>query len=43
MVPKARNYFEWLFQIERGVSKGCPVSPVIFNIVVDAVVRLVLL
>ena len=43
MVPKAGNYFGWLFRMERGVSKGCPVSPVIFNVLVDAVIRLVLL
>ena len=43
VVPKARNYFGRLFHIDRGVTQGYPVSRMIFNIVLDAVVRAVLL
>ena len=39
MVPKAGKFFGRPFNMERGVTQGDPVSPMIFNIVVDAVVR----
>ena len=43
MVPKAGKLFGHLLWTERGVTQGYPVSPMIFNILVDAVVRAVLL
>ena len=43
MVPKAGKYFRRPICTERGVTQGDPVSPTIFNIVVDAVVSEVLL
>ena len=43
VVPKARKLFERMFGTERGVNHGDRVSPTIFNIMVGAVVRLVLL
>ena len=43
MVPKVRRFYGQKFGTERGVTQGYPVSPTIFNIVVDAVVRAVLL
>ena len=43
MVPKVGNVFGRPFNMEIGVTQGEPVSPTIFNIVVDAVVREVLL
>ena len=43
MVPKPGKYFGRPFRMERGVKQVDPVSPTIFNITVDAVVRVVLL
>ena len=43
MVPKAGKLFGRPFRTERGVTHGYLVSPTIFNIVMDAVVRVVLL
>ena len=43
MVPKAGKLFGRPFCTERGKTQGDPVSPMIFNIVVGAVVREVLL
>ena len=43
MVPKVGKVFGRPFNMEIGVTQGEPVSPTIFNIVVDAVVREVLL
>ena len=43
VVPKSGKLFGRPFRTERGVTKGGPVSLKIFNIVVDAVVREVLL
>ena len=43
MVPKAGKYFGHPFNTERRVTQGDPISWTIFNIVVDAVVRAVLL
>ena len=40
---KARKFSEWPFGTERGVTKGDPVSPTIFNILMVAVVRAVML
>jgi hypothetical protein len=38
-VAKASGYYGDPFGVTRGVTQGDPVSPTIFNIVVDAVVR----
>ena len=43
VVPKDANYFGEPFGTDRGVKQGDPVSLAIFNTVVDAVVRAVLL
>ena len=43
VVPKAGKLFGRTFGTEIGVTQGDPVSPTIFNIVVEAVVRAVLL
>ena len=43
VVSTARNLFGRLFGKDRGVTQGNPVSPTIFKIVVDAVVRVFLL
>ena len=43
MVPKAVNFFGHTFNAEIGLTQGDPVSPTIFIIVVDSVVRAVLL
>ena len=43
MVPKAGKFFVHPFRTERRVKQGYPVSPTIFNVVVDAVAREVLL
>ena len=39
MVAKAGGYYGKVFKRERGVTQGDPLSPNIFNVVVDAVVR----
>ena len=39
MVAKAGGYYGTDFGGERGVTQGDPLSPTIFNVVVDAVVR----
>ena len=43
VVPKSGKCFRCPFRIDRGVTQVYPVSPTIFNIVVDAVVSAVLL
>ena len=43
MVPKAGKFFGRPFGMERGVTHRDPVTPIIFNIVMDTVVREVLL
>ena len=43
VVPKAGRFLGDPFNMERGVTQGGPISPKIFNIVVNAVVRAVLL
>ena len=43
MVPKYGRYYRQTLRTDRGVTQGDPVSPTVFNIVVDAVVRKVLL
>ena len=43
MVPKAGKFFGQPFWMEKGVTQGETVSPTIFNIMVDTVVRAVLL
>ena len=39
MVARAERYYGTEFKGERGVTQGDPLSPIIFNVVVDAVVR----
>ena len=39
MVPRAGGYYGTGFKGGRGVTQGDPLSPTIFNVVVDAVVR----
>ena len=39
MVAHAGGYYGTAFRGERGVTQGDPLSPTIFNVVVDAVVR----
>ena len=39
MVARAGRYYGEAFKGERGVTQGDPLSPTIFNVVVDAVVR----
>ena len=39
IVARAGGYYVTAFQEERGVTQGYPLSPTIFNVVVDAVVR----
>ena len=39
MVARAGGYYGKGFNGERGVTQGDPLSPTIFNVVVDAVVR----
>ena len=40
MVAREGGYYRSAFQGYRGVTQGDPLSPTIFNVVVDAVVRL---
>ena len=39
MVARAGGYYGASFKGARGVTQGDPISPTIFNVVVDAVVR----
>ena len=39
MVARAGGYYGTGFKGERGVPQGDPLSPIIFNVLVDAVVR----
>ena len=39
MVVRAGGYYGEAYKGERGVTQGDPLSPTIFNVVVDAVVR----
>ena len=39
MVSRAGGYYGEYFKGERGVTKGDPLSPTIFNVVAEAVVR----
>ena len=39
MVARAAGYYGTAFGGERGITQGNPLSPTIFNVVVDAVVR----
>ena len=39
MVARARGYYGGAFKGDQGVTQGNPLSPNIFNVVVDAVVR----
>ena len=38
VVPRSRGCYRWQFIMERGVTQGEPVSPTIFNIVVNVLV-----
>ena len=39
MVSRAGGYYGVAFKGDRGVMQGDPLSPTIFNVVVDAVVQ----
>ena len=39
MVARVAGYYGMVFGGDRGVTQGYPLSPTIFNVVVDAVVR----
>ena len=39
MVARAGGYYGTAFKGKRGVTQGDPLSPTIFNVVVDAAVR----
>ena len=39
MVARAGGYYMEAFKGARGVTQGYPLSPTIFNVVLDAVVR----
>ena len=39
MVARSGGYYRAAFKGARGVMQGDPLSPIIFNVVVDAVVR----
>ena len=39
MVARAGGYYGTAFGGERGVTQGNPLSPTIFNVVVDAFIR----
>jgi hypothetical protein len=39
LICKADGYFGRVFKAKRGVTQGGPLSPTIFNVMVDAVVR----
>ena len=39
MVERAGGYYGEAFKGARGLTQGDPISPTIFNVVVDAVVR----
>ena len=39
MVARAGGYYGTAFKVECGVTQGDPLSPIIFNVVVDVVVR----
>ena len=39
LVRQAAGYYDRPFKSERGVTQGGPLSPTIFNLMVDAIVR----
>ena len=39
MVAQAGGYYETAFRGEIGVTQGDPLSPIVFNVVVDTVIR----
>ena len=38
-VQQDKGYYGWSFQLDMGLDQGGPVWPIIFNIVVDALVQ----
>ena len=43
VVPKVGGLYARPFRIDRGVNQGGPIFPTVFNILVDAVVRVILM
>ena len=41
--PKSRRFYRRTFGMYRGVTQGLPVSPTVFNVVLESVVRDVVL
>ena len=39
MVSRAARYYGTPFKVHQGVNQGVPISPTIFNMVVDAVIH----
>ena len=39
MVVQVGGYYRQTFRGERGITQGDPLSPTIFNVVVDSVIR----
>ena len=43
MFPKVGSYYGRTFRTQRGVTQRDPVYPIVFNILVDTIVRAVIL